>query len=459
MSFEDYHLSQGASIVTDKVPGPESLKLLERQAVLEGNNRSYPRGIPLAFERALGSIIEDVDGNRFLDFFAGCGVLNVGHNNPEVMADVEKQQKKIIHSLDFPTSIKIEFMEAFNAALPGELQDNIKFNFCGPAGTDAVEAALKIAKINTQRHSVIAFQGSYHGMTMGALSVTAHLHHRSQLPCLEPGVHFMPYCYCYRCPFNRDPESCQVECAQYLRRCLENPCSGIEKPAALILEAVQAEGGNLIPKKEFLAEVLQAGNDLQIPVIFDEIQSGFYRTGPLFSFQHFDVVPDIVTVSKGLGGIGFPIAVVIYKKHLDTWQKATHAGTFRGHQLSIAAAVSALRFVKTHQLEKHVASLGKSMLDNLKALSKKSKYIGDVRGIGLLLGLEYVKNKETKEPFPEIVGKLRQQLYQEGVLVEVGGHYSNVLRFLPPLITTEAMAQQALEIFDRVNSQLEREMS
>lgn len=459
MSFENYHLSKGVSIVTDTVPGPESLKLLEKQANLEGNNRSYPRGIPLAFERALGSIIQDVDGNQFMDFFAGCGVLNVGHNNPDVMADVEKQQKKLIHSLDFPTPVKIDFMETLNAALPGELQGNVKFNFCGPAGTDAVEAALKIAKINTRRHTVIAFQGAYHGMTMGALSVTAHLHHRSQLSCLEPGVHFMPYSYCYRCPFGREPRSCHLECARYLRTSLENPCSGIEKPAAIILEPVQAEGGNLIPKKEFLEEILQLGHDLEIPVIFDEIQSGFYRTGPLFSFQHFDVVPDIITLSKGLGGIGLPIAMVIYRKALDTWLKGTHAGTFRGHQLSMAAAASALRFVKAHQLETHVMELGRFMLENLKEIGEKSRFIGDVRGIGLLLGIEYVKNKETKEPFPEMVQQLREKLYQEGLLVEVGGHYSNVLRFLPPLITTKTMAQKGMEIFETVNRRLERDMS
>jgi len=459
MNFESYHLSKKASIRTGEVPGPESLKLLEKQADLEGNNRSYPQSIPVAFERALGSIIEDVDGNHFIDFFAGCGVLNVGHNNRDVLADVEKQQKKLIHSLDFPTKTKIELMEELNASLPDGLKGNIKFNFCGPAGTDAVEAALKIAKINTQRYTVIAFQGAYHGMTMGSLAVTAHLHHRKLVPCLEPGIHFMPYCYCYRCPFGRDAESCHLECAAYLRNTLENPCSGIEKPAAIILEAVQAEAGNIIPKQEFLEAIVQLGHDLEIPVIFDEIQSGFYRTGPLFSFEHFNVIPDIITVSKGLGGIGLPIALTIFKKSLDTWEKGTHAGTFRGNQLSMAASTSALRFAKSHNLEKYVKELGKELLAHLQEIGKKSKFIGDVRGIGLFLGIEYVKNKKTKKPFPEIVAQLRKKCYQNGLLVEVGGHYSNVLRFLPPLITTREIAQNAIEIFEKVNAQLEREIS
>jgi diaminobutyrate-2-oxoglutarate transaminase len=459
MSFESYHLSEGASIVTESVPGPESRRLLKKQGDLEGNNRSYPQSIPVAFERALGTIIEDVDGNQFIDFFAGCGVLNVGHNNKDVLADVEAQQKKLIHALDFPTRAKIEFMEEFNSSLPDELQGNVKFNFCGPAGTDAVEAALKIAKINTQRHTIIAFQGAYHGMTMGALSVTAHLHHRKQVPCLEPGVHFMPYSYCYRCPFGKNADSCRLECAQYLRNTLDNPCSGIETPAAIIVEPIQAEGGNIIPRQGFLEEIVQLGRDLDIPVIFDEIQSGFYRTGPLFSFEHFNAIPDIITISKGLGGIGMPIAVTIFKKSLDAWVKGTHAGTFRGNQLSMAAGVSALRFAKAHNLEKYVNQLGKDMLEDLKEIQKKSKFIGDVRGMGLFFGIEYVKDKETKEPFPGIVQQLRKRCYENGLLVEVGGHYSNVLRFLPPLITTRKIAQKGIEIFEKVNARLEQEMS
>lgn len=350
-------------------------------------------------------------------------------------------------------------MEELDASLPLELRGNVKFNFCGPTGADAVEAALKIAKINTQRHSVIAFQGSYHGMTNGALSVTAHLHHRKQVPSLEPGVHFMPYCYCYRCPFAKDPDTCHLECANYIRTTLENPCSGIEKPAAFILEPVQGEGGTLVPKEGYLEEIVQIGKDLEIPVIFDEIQAGFYRTGPLFSFENSKAVPDIVTMSKGLGGIGMPIAVVIYKKNLDTWEKGTHAGTFRGNQLSIAAGTSALKFAKSHNLEEYVKDLGKEMLDSLKDIQAKSKFIGDVRGIGMFFGIEYVKDKNTKEPFPEMAGQMRKRCYESGLLVEVGGHYSNVLRFLPPLITTRKIAQNGIGIFEKANAELEREMS
>ncbi len=458
MDFESYHLADNAAIVTDTVPGPHSLELLEKQHEMESRNRSYPQSIPLAFERALGSIIEDVDGNRFIDFFAGCGVLNVGHNNRDVMADVEKQQKQLIQSLDFPTRNKIAFMEELHAALPRELQGNVKFNFCGPTGADAVEAALKIAKISSQRHTIIAFQGGYHGMTNGALSVTAHLHHRKKLPSLEPGVHFMPYSYCYRCQFGQQPDSCGLECVRYLRSALENPCSGVEKPAAVIIEPVQGEGGNIIPREGFLEEIVQIGRDLEIPVIFDEIQAGFYRTGPFFSFEHSRAVPDIITMSKGLGGIGMPIAVTIYKKSLDLWEKGTHVGTFRGNQVSIAAGASAIRFSKKHNLEKYVRELGKEMLENLRRIQERSRFIGEVRGTGLFLGIEYVKDKKSRQPYPEIVQQLRKRCYENGLLVEVGGHYSNVIRFMPPLITTQKIAHNGIEIFEKVNAQLEREI-
>lgn len=458
MNFKEYHLCEDASIITGTVPGPNSLKLLQTQQELEANNRSYAQDIPLAFERALGSIIEDVDGNRFIDFFAGCGVLNVGHNNRMVMADVAAQQEKLVHSLDFPTKLKIELMRELNAALPAGLRGNVKFNFCGPTGADAVETALKIARINTQRHTIIAFQGAYHGMTGGALSITSHLYHRKRLPSLFPGVHFMPYSYCYRCLFGKEHANCNLECATYLRKALENPCSGIEKPAAIIVEPVQGEAGTIIPQPGFLEEIVRLGHEQEIPVIFDEIQSGFYRCGPLFSFENFNATPDIITVSKGFGGIGMPIALTIFRKSLDTWEKGAHAGTFRGNQLSMAASVSALRFAKSNNLGRYVKDLGSEMLEHLKEIQAKSRFIGDVRGTGMFFGVEYVKDKESKEPFPAIVQQLRKKCYENGLLVEVGGHFSNVIRFLPPLITTKTIARNGIEIFEKANAQLEREL-
>ena len=213
-----------------------------------------------------------------------------------------------------------------------------------------------------------------------------------------------------------------------------------------------------MPKAGYLEEIVEIGNQRDILVIFDEIQAGFYRTGPLFSFEHSNAVPDIITMSKGLGGIGMPIAVTIFRKELDTWEKGTHAGTFRGNQMSIAAGASAIKFVKDNNVEQHVEALGKEIMERLEKIREKSRFIGDVRGLGLFIGIEYVKDKTSKEPFPEIVGELRKELYRNGLLVEAGGHYSNVLRFLPPLITTREIASNALDIFERVHDQLEKRL-
>lgn len=459
MNFTHYHLSDDARIITNEVPGPKSTQLLNKQDRLESNNRSYPRGIPIALERAEGSIIEDVDGNRFIDFFAGCGVLNLGHNNKDILIDIIKQQEKLIHGLDFPTRLKIDFMENMNSILPLKLKNNVKINFCGPTGADAVEMAIKISKINTRRHTLISFQGSFHGMTNAALAVTSHLYHKKKLPSLEPGIHFMPYCYCYRCQFGRQRDHCDLECAQFLRNSLENPCSGIEKPAAIIIEPVQGEGGTIIPKKGFLKEIVKIGNDLNIPIIFDEIQAGFYRTGPFFSFENFEktVVPDIITVSKGLGGIGMPIAIAIFNKKMDMIEKGLHTGTFRGNQLSIAAAASSIIFASKHSITEYVKKLGQEILERLSILQKKAKFIGDVRGLGMMFGIECVKDSKSKEPFPEYAALIRKKCYENGLLVEIGGHYSNVVRFLPPLITTKEIVQKGIDIFEQVNKKLQEE--
>lgn len=455
--FEDYHLCQKPRIITASVPGEKSLALLKVQDELESNNRSYPRGIPLAFDSAKGAIIQDVDGNRFLDFFAGAGVLNLGHNNPDIIKDLEGQRDKIQQTLDYPTNTKIEFMKLLLERVSNTLQSKCKINFGGPTGSDAVEAALKLAKINTQRHSIIAFQGGYHGMSMGALSITSRLAHRSLISPLIPDVHFMPYSYCYRCPLGREAETCKIECAQYLKNSLGNPHSGIEKPAAIIVEPVQGEGGTIVPKEGWLAEITGIARDNGILVIYDEIQSGFYRTGPFLSFENFSAKPDIITMSKGIGGIGYPLSLIVYKEKFDIWEPGTHIGTFRGNQIALAAGLSAMTLAKKLNLEHYVKELGNEILDILKKIQKRSKFIGDVRGIGMMFGIEYVEDKKSKIPFAEMAKRVRESCYKNGLLVELGGCYDNVIRFLPPLILTKKMAMNGLSIFEKSNSLIAKE--
>lgn len=446
--FDKYHLSNNAKIVTDFVPGNRSRELLAEQEELESNNRSYPRSIPLAFDLAKGSILQDVDGNQYIDFTSNCGVFNLGHNNEDILKELRVMDGKISQAVDYPTPAKIDFLRSLLGSLPESLKGKCKVNFGGPSGSDAVEVAIKLARINKKRHTIIAFQGGYHGMTMGALSVTSKLSHRKDVSPLIPGVHFLPFCSSYRCPFAKGNKGCQQECLKYFKYVLENPHSGIDKPAAIIIEPIQGEGGTYIPPKGWLESITKIAHDNDILVIFDEVQTGFYRTGKLFSFEHTGAVPDIITMSKGVGGVGFPLSLIIYKKELDIWEPGTHIGTFRGNQLAMAAGSASLKFIIENNIENHTKELGKKMLERLVGIMDKSAHIGDVRGIGLMFGVEYVKDKNSKEPYPEMAAKIKKKCYEKGLIVETGGYYNNVIRFLPPLVTTPTIAENGLNIFE-----------
>lgn len=450
-SFRNYHLSESQKIVTKSVPGKRSLKLLRIQAKLESNNRSYPRSIPLVFDLAKGAVVQDVDGNRYIDFFSGCGVLNLGHNNPKIVEDLRSYEGSIMQAVDLATEAKINFIRKLFSLFPNVLKNKCKINFGGPTGADAIESAIKLARINTGRHSIIAFQGGYHGMTAGALSVSSKLKHRASVNPLIPGVHFMPYCNCYRCAFDLDYRKCKMECFKYLKNCIENPHSGIDKPAAILVEPIQGEGGTNIPREDWLEKVTQVARNNDILVIFDEIQAGFFRTGKLFSFEHTNAVPDIIAMSKGVGGIGFPLSLIIYDKKLDTWEPGTHIGTFRGNQLAMVAGTSAMNLIIDEHVGEHVQVIGEAIMAELKEIQKDNMFIGDVRGTGMMFGIEYVSDKKTKRPFPEMARVVRKLCYEMGLLVEIGGLYDNVVRFLPPLIITPEIMKNGISIFEKAN--------
>ncbi|MTI26095.1 aminotransferase class III-fold pyridoxal phosphate-dependent enzyme, partial [Fulvivirga kasyanovii] len=237
----DLHLQNDAKIVSKTIPGEKSIELIKIQNDSEGSIVSYPKSMPIAVKRAKGATIEDVDGNIFIDFFSGAGVLNVGHSNSYVLEYIKEQQEQLIHMLDFPTENKLQLIQKILCQFPEEMRNRYKVSFCGPTGSDAVEAAIKLAKHKTGREGVIAFHGSYHGMTSGSLSVTSNVQLRNRISSLVPNISFVPYSYCYRCPFNKDQETCEMDCADYLNYILNNPHSGQAKPAAILLEPIQGE--------------------------------------------------------------------------------------------------------------------------------------------------------------------------------------------------------------------------
>lgn len=442
-NFEELHFAP-APAIDGEVPGPRSREMLSEQDDLESSARSYPRAVPVAIEEGRGATMKDVDGNTFIDFFGGAGVLNVGHSHPAVMKAASDQQEKLVHALDFPTRPKLRLMRKLRSLLPGALRESARFHFGGPTGSDAVESALKLTRAHTGRDAVIAFQGSYHGMTKEALSLTSDTSFGG--PTSTP-VHFMPYPYCYRCPLGLKPDSCEMACAKLLDTSLEDPHTGIPKPAAVLIEPIQGEGGTIVPPDGYLTEVRRITRKHDVPLICDEIQSGFARTGKMFAVEHDGVTPDVMTLSKALGGIGYPLSCIAYDATLDTWTRGAHIGTFRGHQVAMAAGVAAIELMQDVDLAGHAAALGELTLGLLREAQDTLPSVGDVRGRGLMIGIELVKDRDTKDPWPEMAAQIRTECFRKGVIIEVGGHFGNVARFLPPLVITRELLLTGVEIF------------
>jgi|SRR6185437_12209866 len=442
-NFEELHF-EPAPALAGEVPGPRSREMLAEQDELESRARSYPRSVPVAIEEGRGATMKDADGNTFIDFFGGAGVLNVGHAHPAVMKAATEQQEKLVHALDFPTGPKLRLMRKLKTLLPGRLRESARFHFGGPTGSDAIESALKLTRAHTGRETVIAFQGSYHGMTTGALSATSDVGFGG--PTSTP-VHFMPYPYCYRCPLGLKPDSCEMACAKLLDTSLEDPHSGIPKPAAVLIEPIQGEGGTIVPPDGYLTEVRRITRKHDVPLVCDEIQTGFARTGQMFACEHDGVQPDVMTLSKALGGIGYPLSCIAYDSELDTWKQGAHIGTFRGHQVAMAAGLAAIDFMLEVELPAHAAALGELTLELLRDAQATLPSVGDVRGRGLMIGIELVKDRDAKEPWPEMAAQVRTECFRKGVIIEVGGHFGNVARFLPPLTITRSLMLTGVEIF------------
>jgi diaminobutyrate-2-oxoglutarate transaminase len=441
--FKELHFADAPDI-NGRVPGPVSQQMLAEQAAIESNARSYPRSVPVAWAQGRGATIRDVDGNTYLDFFGGAGTLNVGHSNPQAAAAAGEQAQQLVHALDFPTRPRLKLMHALKRVLPGALARTAKLHFGGPTGSDAVEAALKLTRRHTGRRAVVAFQGGYHGMTEGALAVT------SDTSCHGPTdtpVHFTPYPYCYRCPLGLRPSSCGLACAKLLETTLEDPHSGVPPPAAVIVEPIQGEGGTIVPPRGWLTEIRRITRAHEVPLIADEIQSGFGRTGTMWACEHEEVTPDVILMSKALGGIGYPLSAIAYDAALDTWGPGAHIGTFRGHQVAMAAGAAALDYTLEHDLPAHAGRLGELALGTLREAAKELESVGEVRGRGLMIGIELVRDAHTREPWRELADELRRACCGRGLIIELGGHYGNVARLLPPLVLTRTLLLRGVEIF------------
>lgn len=412
---------------------------LQRQSARESNARSYPRRIPLALQEAHGIYVRDTQGQLFMDCLAGAGTLALGHNHPVAIAAMRQTLDAglPLHTLDLTTPVKDRFVEELFAALPESFARQARIQFCGPTGSDAIEAALKLVKIATGRKSVLAFAGGYHGMTHGALSLMGNLGPKPGLGSPVSDVHFLPYPYDYRCPFGLGGEAGIDAGLHYIEQMLSDPESGVLPPAAVVVEVVQGEGGVIPAPARWLQGLRQITRKHGVALILDEVQTGLGRTGRLFAFEHAGIEPDVLVLSKAIGG-GLPMAVMVYREELDTWKPGAHAGTFRGNQLAMAAGAATLRHILSDNLVAHAEVMGERLMQHLRSLQADYPCIGQVRGRGLMVGVEIVAAEHPGAGAPPACAALAQALQRQclklGIILELGGRHGAVVRFLPPLI-------------------------
>ena len=400
----------------------------------ESKVRSYCRAFPAVFTRAIGATLFDETGRRYIDFLAGAGTLNYGHNNPRIRSRVMEylHQEGIIHGLDMYTPAKRDFLQVLNTLILQPRNLDYKVQFPGPTGTNAVEAAMKLARKYTNRTGIVAFTNGYHGMTAGSLAATGNEYHRKSPGCMAGNVTFMPYDG-YFGP--------GVDTITYLERFINDASSGLDLPAAVLLETVQGEGGVNVAGFDWLRRLDALCRRHQILLIVDDIQAGCGRTGTFFSFTPAGIVPDIVTLSKSIGAYGLPLSLVLMKPELDCWEPGEHNGTFRGNNLAFVAAVEAFRlYWSDHRFNLSIGHKGHVLHRRLQTIARESESFGVVaRGRGMFAGLVF-------DRCPKAARLISRAAFERGLILETCGGQDHVVKFLPPLTIEENLLQEGLDI-------------
>jgi 4-aminobutyrate aminotransferase len=428
------------------LPGPKAKAIIDRDRRFV--SPSYTRDYPFVIARGEGAVVEDVDGNRFLDCAAGIAVNSTGVSHPDVVAAIVDQAQKFIHmsGTDFYYEPQVRLAEELAGLVPieGEVR-----TFFGNSGTEATEASLKLARYHTKRQGIIAFLGAFHGRSLGSLSLTASkaIQRRGFGPFM-PGVYHAPYPDTYR--YDGSADRCAAECLSFITDKILVHLASPDEIGAIVVEAIQGEGGYIVPPKAFLLGLREISAQHGMLLVVDEVQSGMGRTGKMFASEHFDLKPDVVNIAKGIAS-GLPLGVTCARADIMTWPPGAHASTFGGNPVACAAASATIKLLKG-SLVANAAAVGAHLMDGLRELQNQHRIIGDVRGKGLMIGIELVRDRETKQRAVEERNALVRAMFRRGVLVLGAG--LNAIRLAPPLVLSKAQADSVLTVMDAALSEV-----
>lgn len=425
------------------LPGPKAREIIARHDKYAST--SYPKEYPLAIARGERAVVEDVDGNRFLDFMAGIAVASTGYGHPEVIAAIHAATDKFLHicGADFYFDGFSALCERLAEIAPGESKKRV---FLTNSGTEAVEGAIKLARNSTGRTALVAFTGAFHGRTYGAMSLTAsRVRQRSHFGPFLPEVYHVPFGYRYRCDFCAKEPACTMRCVSSIEDDLFARRVDPTDVAAMFVEPIQGEGGYVVPPPGYLTALRELCDKHGILLVFDEVQCGIGRTGKMFACEHEGVEPDILLTAKGLGS-GMPIGAIIAKESVMKWESGAHGSTFGGNPVCCAAALATIDVVE-RELVANAARMGERLGAGLRTLQSRHESIGDVRGVGLMWGVEFVRNRATREQAPDLVHAVVRRAFNEGLLLLGAGRSS--IRLAPPLVVDEYDVDVALGILDK----------
>ncbi len=433
-------------------PGPNSRRLLDAQSRLETDAIGYPHYFPMAPAVAQGSTIEDVDGNRYIDWVAGISVLNLGHRHPRLEEALRAQSERIWHALELPTEARVEFLKELEASLPGRLRHHARVLFTVTGG-DAIETAVSLADFAKGRHGTVAFSGAYHGVHGGAVGLTSARRYHVTSAFGGGTVVRVPYPDPYRPVLGADEGAAGT--IAYLEHLVNDPASGVDAISSVLVEPILGEGGYVVPPDDFLPALREFCDRHGILLIADEVQTGLGRTGRMWAVEHAGVTPDILCIAKTIGG-GLPVSMVAYRDDLvPELPRGFHIGTYRGNPLALAVGTEVLRTLKEGDLLERTRHRGAALVERFRGFASSRPTIGDVRGRGFMIGVEFVRDPVARTPWGDRAKAMRSALFARGVLMHTAGAWDQVLRFMAPLVIEDELLERGLAAFEDALDSLE----